>query len=43
VFNVGASVDGEIIAEATAYNKKDASQVAAKIAIEKLGITEESI
>ncbi len=43
VFNVGASVDGEIVAEATAYNKKDASQIAAKIAIEKLGIVEEAI
>jgi ribonuclease III len=43
LFNVGASVDGEIIAEAAAYNKKDASQLAAKIAIEKLGIVPEEM
>jgi dsRNA-specific ribonuclease len=27
-----------VIAEAKAYNKKDASQVAAQIAVEKLGL-----
>ncbi len=31
-------VDGELIAEAKAYNKKDASQIAAAIALEKLGL-----
>ena len=31
-------VNGELIAEAKAYNKKDASQVAAAIALEKLGL-----
>ncbi len=38
LFTIGAMVDGELIAEAKAYNKKDASQVAAQIAVEKLGI-----
>lgn len=38
LFTIGAVVDGELIAEAKAYNKKDASQVAAQIAVEKLGI-----
>lgn len=40
LFTVGAVVDGELIAEAKAYNKKDASQVAAQIAVEKLGLSE---
>ncbi|MEO6454704.1 MAG: ribonuclease III domain-containing protein [Ginsengibacter sp.] len=39
LFTMGAMVDGILIAEAKAYNKKDASQVAAQIAIEKLGLT----
>jgi ribonuclease III len=43
LFNVGASIDGEVVAEAAAYNKKDASQLAAKIAIEKLGITSDEV
>ena len=38
LFTIGAMVDGELIAEAKAYNKKDASQVAAQIAVERLGI-----
>lgn len=38
LFTIGAVVNGEIIAEAKAYNKKDASQVAAAIALEKLGL-----
>ncbi|CAN5326548.1 ribonuclease III [soil metagenome] len=38
LFTIGAVVDGEVLAEAKAYNKKDASQVAAQIAIEKLGL-----
>ncbi|MBA2249977.1 MAG: ribonuclease III [Chitinophagaceae bacterium] len=38
LFTIGAMVDGELIAEAKAFNKKDASQVAAQIAVEKLGI-----
>ncbi|MEO6329826.1 MAG: ribonuclease III domain-containing protein [Ginsengibacter sp.] len=38
LFTMGATVDGVLIAEAKAYNKKDASQVAAQIAMEKLGL-----
>ena len=38
LFTIGAIVDGELIAEAKAYNKKDASQVAAQMAVEKLGL-----
>ena len=38
LFTIGAVVNGELIAEARAYNKKDASQVAAAIALEKLGL-----
>jgi ribonuclease III len=36
LFTIGAMVDGILIAEAKAFNKKDASQIAAQIAIEKL-------
>lgn len=36
LFTIGAMVDGTLIAEAKAFNKKDASQIAAQIAIEKL-------
>ena len=39
LFTIAAVVDGNNIAEAKAFNKKDASQIAAQIAIEKLGIT----
>ncbi|MEO6814220.1 MAG: ribonuclease III [Ginsengibacter sp.] len=38
LFTIGAMIDGELVAEAKAYNKKDASQVAAQIAVEKLKI-----
>jgi len=38
LFKVGAMVDGELIAEGKAFNKKDASQIAAQQAVEKLGI-----
>jgi ribonuclease III len=38
LFTIGAVVDGEVVAQGKAYNKKDASQIAAQIAIEKLGI-----
>jgi ribonuclease-3 len=38
LFTIGAMVDGELIAQAKAYNKKDASQVAAQLAVEILGI-----
>ena len=38
LFTIGAKIDGEIVAEAKAFNKKDASQVAAQKAIEILNI-----
>ena len=38
VFTLSAVLDGEILAQGKAYNKKDASQVAAQLAIEKLGL-----
>jgi ribonuclease-3 len=38
LFTIGATVDGELIAEAKGYNKKDASQIAAQKAVEKLGL-----
>jgi ribonuclease-3 len=39
LFTVAAVVDGKNVAEGKAFNKKDASQIAAQIAVEKLGIT----
>jgi ribonuclease-3 len=41
LFTIAAVVDGNAIAEAKAFNKKDASQIAAQIAVEKLGIGKE--
>lgn len=38
LFTVGAMVDGELIAQGRAYNKKDASQIAAQVAMDKLGL-----
>jgi len=38
LFTVAAVVDGRNIAEGTAFNKKDASQIAAQVAVDKLGI-----
>ena len=38
LFTIGAMVDGELIAEGKAFNKKDASQIASQIAVEKLGL-----
>jgi len=38
LFTVAAMVDGKNIAEGKAYNKKDASQIAAQVAVDKLGI-----
>lgn len=38
LFTVGAVVDGELLAQGKAYNKKDASQIAAQIAVDKLGL-----
>jgi len=39
LFTIGAMVDGELIAEAKGFNKKDASQIAAQLAIEKLNLS----
>lgn len=39
LFTVGIAIDGEIIAEGTGYNKKEAGQVAAKNALEKLNVS----
>ncbi|RYZ76124.1 MAG: ribonuclease III, partial [Proteobacteria bacterium] len=38
LFTVGAVLNGKIIAEGKAFNKKDASQIAAQNAVDKLGI-----
>ena len=38
LFTIGANVDGELIAQGKGYNKKDASQIAAQLAVEKLGL-----
>ncbi len=38
IFTIGAIVDGKLIAQGKGYNKKDASQVAAQLAVEKLGL-----
>jgi ribonuclease-3 len=38
LFTIGATVDGELIAQAKGYNKKDASQIAAQLAVDKLGL-----
>lgn len=38
LFTIGAVVDGEIIAQGKAFNKKDASQIAASLAVGSLGI-----
>ncbi len=42
LFTIGAVVDGELLAQGKAYNKKDASQVAAQAAVLKLGLNKES-
>ncbi|MCY7421855.1 MAG: ribonuclease III [Chitinophagaceae bacterium] len=38
IFTIGAVLDGEEISLGKGFNKKDASQIAAQLAIEKLGI-----
>ncbi len=38
LFTVGAVVNGELITQGRAYNKKDASQIAAQLAMDKLGL-----
>jgi ribonuclease-3 len=42
LFTIAAVVDGEAIAEGKAFNKKDASQIAAQLAVEKLSIGKET-
>ena len=38
LFTIASTVDGQIISQAKGYNKKDASHIAAKLAVEKLGL-----
>jgi len=38
IFTIAAVLDGEVLSEGKGFNKKDASQVAAQLAIEKLGL-----
>jgi ribonuclease-3 len=38
LFTIGATVDGELVAQGKGYNKKDASQVASQLAVDKLGL-----
>ena len=38
LFTIGATVDGELVAQAKGFNKKDASQIAAQLAVDKLGL-----
>jgi ribonuclease-3 len=38
LFTIGAVVNGKVVAEGKAFNKKDESQIAAQKAVEKLGI-----
>ena len=38
LFTIGATVDGELVASAKAFNKKEASQIAAQSAVDKLGL-----
>ena len=38
LFTIGAVVNGKVVAEGKAFNKKDASQIASQLAVEKLGI-----
>ncbi len=38
LFTINIVIDGEIMAQGKGYNKKDASQAAAQVAVEKLGL-----
>jgi ribonuclease-3 len=38
LFTIHVTIDGEVIALGKGYNKKDASQVAAQVAVEKLAL-----
>jgi len=42
LFTIAAVVDGQAVAEGKAFNKKDASQIAAQLAVEKLSIGKET-
>lgn len=42
LFTIAAVVNGRKVAEGKAYNKKDASQIAAQLAVEKLGISQQT-
>lgn len=42
LFTVGAMINGSLIAQGKAYNKKDASQIAAQLAVDKLGLGKEA-
>ncbi len=39
IFTIGIMLNGEVVANGTGYNKKEAGQVAAQNAIDKLGIS----
>lgn len=39
LFVIGVMLDGEVVAAGRGFNKKDASQIAAQLAVEKLGLT----
>lgn len=41
LFTVGALINGSLVAQGKAYNKKDASQIAAQLAVDKLGFNKE--
>ncbi len=43
LFTIAAAIDGENIAQGRAYNKKDASQIAASLALVVLGINGDAI
>ena len=43
LFTVAAVIDGESVSQGKAFNKKDASQIAANLAINALGINNENI
>lgn len=38
LFTIASTVDGQIVAQAKGFNKKDASHIAAQMAVEKLGL-----
>jgi ribonuclease III len=41
LFTIAAVVDGEVLAQGKAFNKKDASQIASQVAVEKLNLGKE--